>query len=251
MLSNLDPTVETGYSLWQVTKNTKCPKNHIPPIINNKGEWARPDTEKATAFAEYLNTVFQPLPKTCYEHTLEIKEYLGTANQLCLPRKGTSPKEVYREIKNLQEGKAPGHDLIVATLLKKLPFKGIMKLVQIFYACFKLEIFPGQWKIAQVVMIPKPGKPPQETTSYRPISLLSVVGKLFERILLHRMKEYLGKLLPKHQFGFRERHGTIEQVHRIVISSADVWKTNFIAQRSFLTSARHSIKYGMTDLIIK
>lgn len=135
---------------------------------------------------------------------------------MCLPLKSTSPREVHREIKDLQKGKAPGYDLIDATLLKELPHKGIMKLVHMFNACLKLEHFPGQWKIAQVIMIAKPGKPAQETTSYRPISLLPVVGKLFERILLNRMKEHLGTVLPEHQFGFRERHGTIEQVHRIV-----------------------------------
>jgi len=67
-------------------------------------------------------------------------------------------------------------------------------------------------------MIPKPGKPPHEPTSYRPISLLPITSKLFERLFLKRIsKEHdLSTLLPSHQFGFRERHSTIHQVHRIV-----------------------------------
>ncbi|GBP60527.1 RNA-directed DNA polymerase from mobile element jockey [Eumeta japonica] len=57
------------------------------------------------------------------------------------------------------EGKTPGYDPVDAKLLKELPEK---------------------WKIAQVVMIPKPGKPLYEASSYRPISLLSVPGRCFE-----------------------------------------------------------------------
>ncbi|KAL1487554.1 hypothetical protein ABEB36_015773 [Hypothenemus hampei] len=66
-------------------------------------------------------------------------------------------------------------------------------------------------------MISKPGKPPNEVTSYRPISLLPTISKLFEKILLKRLKPVIdnNKIIPDHQFGFRERHSTIDQVHRI------------------------------------
>jgi hypothetical protein len=44
--------------------------------------------------------------------------------------------------------------------------------------------FPAQWKVAQIILILKPGKPPNELTSYRPISTLSIVTKVFEKLLL-------------------------------------------------------------------
>jgi len=56
-------------------------------------------------------------------------------------------------------------------------------------------------------MIPKPGKDHTIPSSYRPISLLSCLSKLFEKCLLTRIIPYL--------FGFRQNHGTIEQVNRI------------------------------------
>ncbi|RZF44126.1 hypothetical protein LSTR_LSTR013198 [Laodelphax striatellus] len=84
-------------------------------------------------------------------------------------------------------------------------------------AVFRLKYVPDYWKIAEVIMIPKPGKTPHEVTSYRPISLLPVISKLFEKLLLKRLKPIIEskELIPKHQFGFREKHTTIEQVHRI------------------------------------
>jgi hypothetical protein len=71
--------------------------------------------------------------------------------------------------------------------------------------------------VAEVIMIPKPGKPPHEATSYRPISLLPILSKLFEKLLLKRLKIIIEekKLIPDHQFGFRNQHSTIDQVHRI------------------------------------
>jgi len=66
-------------------------------------------------------------------------------------------------------------------------------------------------------MIPKPGKDNTTPSSYRTISLLSCLSKLFEKCLLTRIIPYLGahNVIPAHQFGFRQNHGTIEQVNRI------------------------------------
>ena len=78
--------------------------------------------------------------------------------------------------------------------------------------------FPDQWKVATIIMCQKPGKPPNDVKSYRPISLLPVISKLFEKILLIKLKPILveKKLIPDHQFGFRTNHSTIEQVHRVI-----------------------------------
>jgi len=81
----------------------------------------------------------------------------------------------------------------------------------------RLCYFPVQWKYAEI-MITKPGKPPTEAISYRPISLLPIISKVFERLLLHRLDEtiHIHGLLPIHQFGFRNNHSTIQQCHRVV-----------------------------------
>jgi hypothetical protein len=54
--------------------------------------------------------------------------------------------------------------------------------------------------------------------SYRPVSLLHILSKVYEKLLLHRLLPIVEnrRLLPDHQFGFSQRHSTIHQTHRIV-----------------------------------
>jgi hypothetical protein len=90
------------------------------------------------------------------------------------------PKEVANEIKrNIKPRKAPCVDLITSEILKQLPRKGVVKLTHLLNASVRLNYTPQAWKIAEVIMIPKPGKPLKEFTSYRPISLLQAVSKQF------------------------------------------------------------------------
>jgi len=67
-------------------------------------------------------------------------------------------------------------------------------------------------------MISKPNKPKHLTSSYRPISLLPTFAKLFEKLILHRISPLIDQqnILPKSQFGFRRKHNTTQQIHRIV-----------------------------------
>jgi hypothetical protein len=64
----------------------------------------------------------------------------------------------------------------------------------------------------------KPGKPPNELTSYWPISLSPSVSKVFEKLLLKRILPIveINILIPNHQLGFRQRLSTIQQTYRIV-----------------------------------
>jgi hypothetical protein len=90
-------------------------------------------------------------------------------------------------------------------------------LTTIYNNILRLTYFPVLWKFAQIIMNHKPGNP-QIVTSYRPISLLPIISKIFERILLKRiqMDDDINTKIPTHQFGFRENHSTTQQCHRIV-----------------------------------
>ena len=67
-------------------------------------------------------------------------------------------------------------------------------------------------------MLHKPGKDPYQTASYRSISLLPVFSKILEKIIYCRIKTIIEtkKLIPDHQFCFRNKHSTIQQMHRLI-----------------------------------
>jgi hypothetical protein len=68
-----------------------------------------------------------------------------------------------------------------------LPNIGIKYLTQLFNAVLLKGYFPAQWKAAQIILILKLGKPPNELTSYWPISPLPIVSKVFEKLFLKRL----------------------------------------------------------------
>lgn len=111
---------------------------------------------------------------------------------------------------------APGYDFITGRLLKELSEDGITYFLYLFNATLRLNFFPPQWKVAQVVI--KPGKNPEDPKSYRPISLLPIISKVMERLILSRLMAIINMkgLIPNHQFGFRCKHSIIDQIHRIV-----------------------------------
>lgn len=121
-------------------------------------------------------------------------------------------------ITNVNPKKAPGHDRITGKMIKELPKKCISLLTSIFNAILRLGHFPNQWKVSHIVVANKSGKPEHEIASCRPISLLPIPSKLFEKLFRSRLEPILTDLdvIPEHQFGFREHHSTLQQVHRLV-----------------------------------
>ena len=120
-------------------------------------------------------------------------------------------------IKKLPSKKAPGHHLITGRILKELPDVGIRAITLIFNIALRTGYFPGQWKVSQIITILKPRKPAEEGTSYRPIILLPILSKLFEKLLLTRIRPILHekRIMSDHHFGFRQKQATTEQAHRI------------------------------------
>ena len=147
-----------------------------------------------------------------------IKE-LGLPPQMAPPLRNFNTREVKNTIiYHTNPKKTPAYDLITGTVFKQLPQKGYRAITQIYNAVLRLGYFPRQWKIGQIIMTAKPGKDPTDVTTYRPISLLPLLSKILEKLLLRRLTPILTsqQLIPDHQFGFRPRHGTIEQAHRLV-----------------------------------
>jgi len=118
----------------------------------------------------------------------------------------------------IKVSQAPGPNDILKRTLKHLPKRAVSLLARIFNVILRTHHFPKTWKHARVIYILKPGKDPALPSSYRPISLLDTIGKLFEKILLARILHVVNEcgLLRDEQFGFRPRHSTSLQLARLV-----------------------------------
>ena len=129
----------------------------------------------------------------------------------------TNPSELSEIIKKLPNRKSPGHDLITNSILKKIPKKAVVFMTVLFNALLKLSYFPATWKIAKIIMIKKPGKDNTDPKNYRPISLLSSVSKIFEKIIYSRLINHWNatEAIPQCQFGFKPKHSTTQQLLRI------------------------------------
>jgi hypothetical protein len=104
--------------------------------------------------------------------------------------------------------------------LKELPFLCIQYLTQLFDAILLRGYFSTQWKVSQLILIPKPKKPPHQLSSYRPIRLLPLVEH--------------ANLIPNHHSGFLPRHYTIEQTHRLIRVLTDALETSQYCSAGFL-----------------
>lgn len=251
-IKKLGPTMATDYSLWKITKKIKHPRTRVNhPVRKTDHSWTKSNQEKADTFASYLKTVFTP--NSCEDTPEYIQQFLKQTHQLDLPIKKFTKAEVSKVIQNLKLNKAPGYDLITAKTLKELPKEGRDFVTYIFNACLTRCFVPPQWKVAQITMVQKPGKPENDVKSYRPISLLPILSKVLESLFLKRLMPIIDSkcLIPDHQFGFRKDHGTIEQVHRLVEIINDAFETKQYCTAAFLDISQAFDKVWHDGLLFK
>ena len=126
--------------------------------------------------------------------------------------------EVRDAVKAMPLTSAPGLDQIPVVVLRKNLFILAPWLCLIYSASLSLHYFPRTWRMAKVIVLWKPGKASYSTPrSYRPISLLSHLGKGLERIVNRRMMHDLEshQILSPYQFGFRAGRHMVAACHRL------------------------------------
>lgn len=234
-LANLTSGKESDYSLWKAAKKLNRPVMQDPPIRGPDGLWVGDPKRKASLFADHLSNTFKPYTQASAAEDITLVEKSDE-----LEVAPATLREVENICKHLNCKKTPGYDLITAKILKEMPKKGLIKLQHIINACFKLKYTPKHWKIAEVIVIPKPGKPTSDVSSYRPISLLPVMSKVFERLFLARLDQIIAmrNLIPSHQFGFRKKHSTIDQIHRLTDVLERTYEQNKVCSAIFLDVAQ-------------
>lgn len=130
--------------------------------------------------------------------------------------------ELIEIAERLKAKKAPGPDGIPNGALACAIRSQTDVLREIYQQCLEEGRFPDPWKRQKLVLIPKPGKPPGESGSVRPICLLDTLGKGLERIILKRLNNYIEEhgSLSDRQYGFRQGRSTVDAIQNVVETAA-------------------------------
>lgn len=117
--------------------------------------------------------------------------------------------EVRAALQHLTKNTAAGADGIQYKLLRNLDDCAITQLTAYYNDAWRNGALPQEWKHADIVLIPKPGKP-LSLSNLRPISLTSCLGKLLEHVILDRLQPHLEAThyFPDTMFGFRSHLAT-------------------------------------------
>ena len=120
-----------------------------------------------------------------------------------------SEVDVFHSLTTLKISKSCGHDKIPPKLLKDSAIVIAPFLTHIFNQSINTGIFPEDLKTAIISPIYKSGSK-NECCNYRPISVLSTVAKILEKLISVQLYEYLEKnaILASDQFGFRKIFST-------------------------------------------
>ncbi len=125
----------------------------------------------------------------------------------------TEPYEICNIIKSFKTKKSTGDDGISMQLLKQLCKPCSVPIAIIVNMSLEQGIVPDAMKLAKVIPIYK-AKSREEFNNYRPISLLSNVSKVLEKVVHKRLYSYLirNKILYDKQYGFRPKRSTINAI---------------------------------------
>ena len=113
---------------------------------------------------------------------------------------------------NLNLSKASGLDCIPVVVLKNCELELSYILAELFNKCLKESCFPDCWKVSSVFPVFKNVRERSTAKNYRPVSLLSVVTKVFEKLASKRIVDHLEKcgLFSDFHDGFRSSRSTAD-----------------------------------------
>ena len=129
-----------------------------------------------------------------------------------------SEAELKQAVNSLQNRKSLGPDGILAEELKATMRVCPQLLLDMYNWCLKQEIFCKQWKVQRLVLIGKGKGDPNSASTYRPLCMLDIAGKVLEKIIRPRLQSAVqtaGELSDR-QFGFRPGHSTIDDVRTVI-----------------------------------
>ena len=233
-----DISLETNHTeSWRKIKNFLKPKGqHDYPALRLDAKTAKTNADKAQLFAESVERHFGIQSDNFdLKHFDEVNQFIeDNYVYFYLPEDPNDYRAdmdddhdlvadidsdtLIRIVKFLKRGKASGPDNIHNEVLRLGTTTSLFHhLARLFTSSIQIGYIPTTWKLTILRMLLKPDKLLSLTTSYRPISLMSSIMKLFKRVIEQRLRCYLEDIgfINKYQSGFRQAKSTDDHLFRL------------------------------------
>ena len=180
-------------------------KSPIPPLFNGL-EVLSSASDKAKLFAKNFSK-----NSNLDDSGISLPVFPSRTN-LKLRNMSITPRMVKKVTTNLDSSKASGPDCIPVVVLKNVDPELSYILAKLFNMRLKESCFPDCWKVSSVVPVFKNVGERSIAKNYRPVSLLSVVSKVFEKLVNNRIVDHLKNcgLFFDFQYGFRSSRSTAD-----------------------------------------
>ena len=163
----------------------------------------------ASEMGKYFSEIGKTYANKIDHPNKSIKEYISKIrrNEKSMFLHPTNKNEIRKLINELPNKRSSGYDDISNHLLKQISKEILVPLVTIFNNSLTKGTFPTDMKKADVVPLHK-CKSRDQSTNYRPISLLITISKLLEKVVYKRTYKFLEKhnCIYRSQYGFRSNH---------------------------------------------
>ena len=222
---------------WRKIKNFLKPKGQRDyPTLHHANKVAKTNADKAQLFAESVERHFG-IESDHFDsnHFDDVNKFIEDNHRYFYPPEDpddyrfdvgnehelvadVDAPTLIKLVKFLKRGKAPGPDNMHNEVLRLGTTTSLYHhLARLFTSSIQLGYIPTAWKLGTLRMLLKPDKLSSLTTSYRPISLISSIMKLFERIIEQRLRSHLEHIcfINKHQSGFRKAKSTDDHLFRL------------------------------------
>ena len=215
---------------------------------NNKTNITNPKQISNIANKYYTNIAGDILKKRKYKGNKHFKQFLKNPNTVKFLINQTDPQEIEDIIKDFDSSKGVGPNSIPTKIVKQISHLISKPLSEIFNKSFCTGIFPDLLKITKINPIHKKDSK-LLISNYRPISLLSNLNKIIEKLMFRRLYAFLEqyKCIYDLQFGFRENHSTNHAIISIIQKNQDAIQNNnfavgiFIDLQKAFDTVNHSI----------
>ncbi|XP_045453918.1 uncharacterized protein LOC123663272 [Melitaea cinxia] len=202
------------WNLISSLSNNKVKNCNVPSKLVINGDIITDCTEICNTFNNFFSTIGSVLVNCIPTHYHNPNTHLftqqNTSTTLLNRFKPCTSLEVLKIINNLDSNSSSGIDQINTKTLKCIKDLIVDELVACINKCLDEGSFPDSLKIAKVSPIYKSDLK-TDPSNYRPISVLPVLSKIFEKILYTRIYQHLNEFdfLSKKQYGFRPKANTL------------------------------------------